>query len=558
MTEKMPPIWAGRRRGLLVLLTVLGIVQAVSALVMALCVEAVLDPDQSTDRLVLVVMIVSALGLGLARWLERVCGEDLGQDYVFEQRRRLVVTAVGESEYTGSLGVTVTRASNDLSSIRNWISLGIVPLVTGIPLIVVVLIGLFMLELELALAVAVSMAFFFVAIPALSSATFKKSRDLRRRRGRMSARIADTVLASESVRASGAVAREIKQLDRHSGKVVVAAVSRARITGLTRALSATASSFAVVAVVMVSDQGLAEAASVASAMTLLGVLATPLNDLGKVVEYRQNYNAAARILVPVLKQADRLKEIEEMRRKAWEQRDDEDVPTTGGSVVIDRLLVDGAPIDTLMAPAGTIVEMRSDNQTRLRSVVSELLSTDDEDCFVINGLDFASAPAKVRRELVGFASIHTRLERGSVNRLITYRLPAAQPEEIDAVLTAVGLDETVRSDEKGLRRQLKNDGQPWSQSEVARLKVARALLGQPPILILEGIDQHVSAEFLADLSRILVRYPGVVLVATTQTEWLPDNRVIWNVDGIRAIESRQRNGHGRAGVPGGSESDEAQ
>ncbi|MHA2788762.1 ABC transporter transmembrane domain-containing protein [Corynebacterium sp. S7] len=545
MAEKMPPIWAGRRRWLLVLLTSLGVVQAVLALVMALCVEAVLDNNSHADRWVLVVMIGSAIGLGLARWLERVSGEDLGQDYVFEQRRRLVVTAVGESEYSGSLGVTVTRASNDLSSIRNWVSLGIVPLVTGIPLIIVVVIGLFLLDWSLALVVTASMAVFFVAIPALSSATFKKSRALRKRRGRMSARIADTVLASESVRASGAVAREIKQLDRHSEKVVNAAVARARITGLTRALSATASSFAVVAVVLVSDRGFAEAASVASAMTLLGVLSTPLNDLGKVVEYRQNYNAATRILVPVLNQADRLKETEEERRQAWEAREGEALPVRGGSVVVDRLVVDDDPIDTLVVPAGTFVEMRSTNQSRLRSVVSELLSIDDEDCFVINGLDYVSAPAKVRRELVGFASIHTHLERGSVKRLITYRKPSAEPEEINALISAVGLEATVNEDAKGLRRQLKNDGQPWSQGDVARLKVARALLGQPPVLILEGIDQHLPPEFLEDLAGYLAHYPGVVLCATTQTEWLPDNRVVWNVDGLRAIESRQVNGHGK-------------
>ena len=107
--EKMPAIWAGRRRYLLVILFLLGIFQAIMALVMAFTVDSLLGmPAQFNAALnagtapdgtaldpaavaragtyvpwfqmsILAIAVLSIFG---ARWGERVVGEDLGQDYV--------------------------------------------------------------------------------------------------------------------------------------------------------------------------------------------------------------------------------------------------------------------------------------------------------------------------------------------------------------------------------------------------------------------------------------------------------------------------------------------
>ena len=45
--------------------------------------------------------------------------------------------------------------------------------------------------------------------------------------------------------------------------------------------------------------GIIDVAGVASIMTLLGVMQITMGDLGRVVEYRQNYRAALRILAPI-------------------------------------------------------------------------------------------------------------------------------------------------------------------------------------------------------------------------------------------------------------------
>ncbi|STC70262.1 ABC transporter transmembrane domain-containing protein [Corynebacterium pilosum] len=535
----MPPIWAGRRRGLFVALVALGVLQAVLALIMALSVDALLSANVQTDSWDIAALVGSAVGIGVARWIERVVAEDLGQDYVFEQRHRLITSSVGGSDYSGSLGVTVTRASNDLSAVRNWIAMGIVPLVTGIPLIGVVVIALLVLDREIGLGVAIPLILIGAAIPILSQVTFNRSRALRRQRGRLSARIADTVMASESVRASGAVARELKQIDKQSDKVVGAAVDRAWITGLTRALTAMAASFCTVLVVLVADRGLADAATVASAMTLLGVLATPVTDLGRVVEYRQNYKAATRILGPLLEKADRLKDREQRRQRAWDKTGADISTLDFGPVNVDHLVVNDYLVDPLHAKEGQIVEIVASDPSQVRMVFSALLSSHVEDQFYVDGFDFGLAPEKVRRALVGFASDHIPLERGSVSRLLKFRFPTATDEQVADILAKVDLTETVANDEKGLTRQLKNDGAPWTIGDVMRLKVARAIMNDPPLLVFEDVDHQLDQEGLDKFFAFVADYPGVVIISTSHPELLPEDRIIWDVDGVLVEEEDQ-------------------
>src|SRR5690606_6630229 len=62
-------------------------------------------------------------GFFLAKYAERVFAEKLGQHYVAQLRRGLIAHAL-RSARGPSMGITIARSTNDLSSIRNWIVQG--------------------------------------------------------------------------------------------------------------------------------------------------------------------------------------------------------------------------------------------------------------------------------------------------------------------------------------------------------------------------------------------------------------------------------------------------
>lgn len=486
----MPPIWSGRRRILLTELALLGGLQAIVAVIMSLTVMRILDGAVGLS----IILIATVLAIGGARWVERVIAEDLGQDYVHQVRAGLVTAALVPGN-NSSLGVTVTRASNDLSAVRNWIALGIVPLVTGIPLIAVMVAVLFLQDWRTGLAVSVPILGCVALLPVLARWTLTRARDLRRRRGRMAARIADSVMAGESVRAAGAIQREINAVSRESEKVVNSAVQRAWATGLTRAVMVTGASISTVAVVL---SGHLAAHQVAGTMMLLGVLATPVGDLGRVVEYRQNHRAATRILVPQLHHAA------------------EFMDTDAGRVAEPGVEGSGVIIGELHAEVGEHIHLTASEPHATRAFIAQLIDGGE---LTVNGQRLAELPLKERRHLIGVASAHQHLERGSVNRLAGYRIPDASDYEIQQVLNRVGLTPVVEADAQGTARQLKNGGQPWKTVDVERLKFARALLREPPLLIMEDLNLPVPEN-----------YPGVII--TTGAAVGADAVRTWDLDRI--------------------------
>jgi ABC-type multidrug transport system fused ATPase/permease subunit len=569
--ESMPALWAGRRRYLLVLLVLLGVFQAVMALVMAFTVDALLgeparfnaalnagtapdgtalDPAAVAQAGTYVpwfqigILATAVLSIFGARWAERVVGEDLGQDYVHQLRRRLIGgTLAGAGN--PSLGVTITRASNDLTAVRNWVSQGIVPLMTSLPLIVVVVVVLMLSNWQIGLAVGLPIVLLALAVPPLAAATLARARFLRRRRGRMSARIADAVRAGESIQAAGGIRRELNALDRDSGKVVDAAVARARITGLVRASTVTAASLSTAAVVVLGSLGMIDAAAVASAMTLLGVMAAPMGEVGRVVEYRQNYRAARRIQAPLLAQAEVLRRAERDREERW--RDvPRDVGATGPrGVRIRRLVVQGRRVPMLQAGEGERIWIRSHDPGRLQLVLAALLAGRNSAAapredrppqdtpaleMVVDGYDYTLAPGRRRRTLLGHASARVPLERGTAARAITYRHPRATGEQTRAAIERVGLAAVLDGLPRGAGTRLKNGGDPLTGSQAARLKLGRALMGNPPLLVLEGLDAELDEEGLGLLRAELEDYPGVVLFTAQSPERIAPGHRVWTVD----------------------------
>lgn len=564
--ERMPTVWSGRRRYLLVILFLLGVFQAVMALVMSFAVDsllgapaqvnaalnagtapegAALDPAAIAQTglyvpwLQLTILVLAVFSIFGARWGERVVGEDLGQDYVYELRRKLIGTTLAGSG-NASLGVTITRASNDLTAVRNWVSQGIVPLMTSLPLIVVVLGVLAISNWQVGLAVGIPIVLLGLAVPPLAKATLVRARYLRRRRGRMSARIADTVRAGESIQAAGGINRELNALDRDSGKVVHAAVARARITGLVRATAITAASLATAAVVVLGTLGLIDTAGVASAMTLVGVMSTPLGDLGRVVEYRQNYKAARRIQAPLLAQAEVLWQAEKDREVHWKAVERDRSSSGRNGLRIRQMVVQGQRVPMLQASAGDVIQIQSHDPGRIQPFLLTLLAGQTTGAepgqptpaldMVVDGYDYTLAPGRQRRKLLGHASVRVPLERGTVSRAIAYRNPKATDEQTHAALARVGLDRVLRQFPKAEQTRIKNGGQPLTGSQVARLKLGRALLENPPLLVLDGIDADLDEEGIRLLRAELQDYPGVVLFTSQNPARIAPEHRVWMVD----------------------------
>lgn len=520
---RMPPLLRGARRPVMALLVATALAHSACAVGAGLLVGVLIgDVGQPTSEVLtdLGILALALAGLGVTRYVDRVVAERLGQDYVHQIRRGLIAHAM-TSPSAPSLGITIARSTNDLASVRNWVSLGIAPLIALVPLVLGSLAALAVLGWHLAAVVALPLVLLGIALVAISGPAFERARHLRRRRGSLAARVADTVTAAAGIAAAGGVERELKALDRSGSKVVDAAVHRARTAGLLRAFALVAPVAGSAGAATLGAFGLVDAASVAVALTIVGIIAGPVSELGRVVEYRQNYRAAQRIIAPLL--------VEEVATRRGPVVDP--APSAGGRVRVSGLLVDGHVMPDLEAHPGERILVRGAAPWHAREICTALAlpQRNGWTSVSVDGKDLAHTGPRSRRRRVGYAPVGARVERGSVSRAVRYRRPDLDEGEGVAALAAVGLTARVAELPERERTTLRRGGEPLTRQEIARLWTARAMLGEPSLLILEHIDDDLGRDGRAMLRALLADYPGVVVLASDRPEEIVEDWREWAV-----------------------------
>lgn len=514
--RSLPPFaGAGRRRRLAALVGI-GVAVALLSAGTARLVSLLARAHDPAGAAVLVAGLLALVGgtAGL-RVLERRLAERLGQEYVHQIRKELIRGALGPGR-SPSLGITIARTSNDLNSVRNWVTLGIAGAASGVPLILVLTAVLWAMSPALALAVMGPLLAASLLLGALSRPTFARAAALRKARGRLAGQVTDTVNASNAIRAAGGEERELSRIDRLGQQVAAAAVRRATLAGSLRASAMGAASAATIAVAAVGaftgiDRGL-----VAAALTVGSMIAGPVHDLGRIVEYRQSYRAARRSIAPALPLS------------ASGTAAGDTLPTSTSGLVVTGFDLGATEVPDLVASRGETILLDVADHAVAEELFAALLGLHPAGPHItIDGRAVAAMGPSERRRCLGYAARGLALERGQLRRALRYRSPDADDAQLTHAIARAGLEGTIARLPKGELTVLRRGGEPLSTPERARVHLARAILGNPPLLLLNHLDSDLDPEGVAVLRRIIADYPGIVIAATDDPSLLPDPRRPW-------------------------------
>lgn len=133
----------------------------------------------------------------------------------------------------------------------------------------------------------------------------------------------------------------------------------------------------------------------------------------------------------------------------------------------------------------------------------------------VAGYRLHDLPTRARRLLVGTAGSDVSLEQGTVARAVRYRVPDSDDDPA-TLLETVGVD--LGRLERAERTRLRRGGVPLTPQERARVHLARAVYGTPPLLVLDRVDQALGAGGRDVLRRLLAGYPGVAVVVPGDPE----------------------------------------
>lgn len=139
----------------------------------------------------------------------------------------------------------------------------------------------------------------------------------------------------------------------------------------------------------------------------------------------------------------------------------------------------------------------------------------DRGSLAIDGIDLASMPRSYVRAQVGLAAQEPFLYSRSVAANLSYARRDATREELEATARDAALHTSIERFEAGYDTRVGERGVTLSGGQRQRLSLARALLADTPILVLDdtlsAVDTHTETEILAALERRRGRATTIVI-----------------------------------------------
>lgn len=537
---RLPPLLTRRRVPWFGALVGIGFVMAAAAAVTAWIVEGALErlAEPSQIELPLVggagaALVGAALLAAWARRAERVWAERVGQSYVHDVRRALsrrLLEASPRAIERRSTGAVMLRFVGDLSAIRRWVGSGMAGLIVGGTASTGALVALIFINRTIGIGVLIVVLVGAVVAFSQGSALRAAAREARQRRTRLAGNIGEKIAALAVVQAFGAGDREERLLTRQSSKLRDAMVGRAGVAGRIDALAEATGGVALAAAVVLGiGEVSAERASpgtIAAALTIIGLIVPALRELGRVEQYRHDATVAREKITAFL---------------ALPLVEEEGLPplrVERGHLELRDVSLEGA-LDHVRARAEpgsrvAIVGPNGSGKSTLLAVIARLVNPDEGEV-LIDGQSLAEHSADSVRRAVGYVSTDLPLLRGTLDDNLRYRWPDAPDEEVALIRERCEIDELVARLPDRSATRIARLGAGLSAGERLRVALGRALLGDPPILLLDEAEANLDPRSLAILKRIIAGYAGTVLFVTHRPELTRMADVIWHLDGGRPL-----------------------
>lgn len=524
-----PKLLANDRRNAFLLLVANGVFQGLAAIVSAVLVMRVFDHlgVRSLESLGWLTALAALVVVGaLLRRRERIDAEVLGQSYVQSLRQRLYSRLLDTDSRTfrkRRKGDLLLKFVGDLSAIRRWISLGLARLLVAGLSVLLALTALTWLHWPFAAGLAGVLALSSAWIVWHSSSLRSAIAESRRRQATMSANATEKLSTLTTVQAFGQARRERRLMLRNSMRLVDASVEKAVKIGTLRAVIDATAGMAVVMVFALAywlpPQNLT-AGMIAAVISIIGFMTPSIRDLGRVQEYWLANVVARRNVQALAKRAPRMRM----------NRDGQALRVTAAEVVFDSVTVPGvlrkASATALGRSRVAVQGSNGSGKSTLLGLVGRLFDP-SQGRVLIDGQDIAQVSLASLRRKVAYVSSDLPLVRGSLRKNLCYGARHVDDERLQHVIEDCGLEDLIARKEAGLETRIAESGSDLSQGERVRIGLARALLRNPDILVLDEVEANLDARAVADTEGVISRFSGTVLMATHRASTLRLCDQVW-------------------------------
>src|SRR5216110_1765442 len=495
-------IWTHRRR--LLLGAVLMLINQAMGLVLPASTKFLIDQVIVKGRVDLLWKI--ALAAGAATMVQAITSFSLSQVLgvaaqraITEMRKRVQaqISRLPVSYFDSTqIGKLISRIMNDAEGIRNLVGTGLVQLVGSFITAIVALCVLFWLNWRLTSITILVLAVFGTAL----SFAFTRLRPFFRERGEITAtltgRLTESLGGIRIVKAYTAEKREEITFARGAHKLFRNVAKSMTGVSATNAFASLIVGAVGVVIIVVGGP------SVVSGKMTVGDLFMYVIFTGMMAMPLIQFAAIGTQITEAFAGLDRIREVMDMKTEDDQDEFREPLPEVQGQIEFENVWFEyneGVPVlkdVSFRAPAGSTTALVGSSGSGKSTLVSLVLAFNrpEQGRVLVDGRDLNAIRLSDYRTQLGVVLQDNFLFDGTVAENIAFARPHATRREIEAVARIAHCDEFVEQFDDKYDTVVGERGVKLSGGQRQRIAIARAILADPRILVLDEATSSLDSE----------------------------------------------------------------
>ena len=464
--------------------------------------------------------------------------QKLGQETVFDMREALYakVHSLG-LDYHGKkrTGDTITRVTSDVKEVRTLLVDSVVEVLSSFMILLGMLVVMLWLDWQLTLLALVTVPFLFLAVTRYRRALVERMRVVRTKEGIIASVMQEAITGIRAVKLFAREDDEMERFRTESRDSLRASVDSAVIEAkFSTVLGVVGGLGTALVVYFGARQVLAGSLSLGDLTVFIAYLALFLSPLWAL---SRQVNQIGKSLVS----GERIIDLLNAEPTVRDEPGAAPAPPLDGRVSLEGVrfayedeageVLRGVDFEVEAGSRVALVGVSGAGKTTVTALIARLYDP-QEGRVLIDGRDIKEFTLKSLRDQITFVPQDPMLFRATVADNISYGKPAASREEIEAVAELAGADDFVRGMPDGYDTMLSERGESLSGGQRQRISIARAMLRDTPILILDepqaGLDAE-AANAVEESWRALTAGRTTFVIAH-------ELRLVRNVDQILVLE----------------------
>ncbi len=252
-------------------------------------------------------------------------------------------------------------------------------------------------------------------------------------------------------------------------------------------------------------QGAVDRTHAIAALAALGAAGASVRPLSQLTNDIYEAAAAADRLVQLLRGNVEKSRGDTRRRLPLHSRSIEFRNVTFTYPNANHAAINGVSLTVTYGEVVAFVGPNGCGKTTLLSLIPRLFDPDSGHLF-IDGTDIAEVSLKSLRQQIGVVTQETVIFNDTINNNIAYGSGVIDQNRIEAAAAAALADEFIRAKPDGYETVVGEQGITLSGGQRQRIAIARAILRNPRILILDEATSMIDADSEAQINAVLDRF----------------------------------------------------